>query len=368
LITGFKDRLAEVDGLSSAEIDEYVAQNKTAVLESIIPAYQTLLDSFKSLNEGNTRTGGLFELDGGAEYYQEYVQDSTGTKYTMKELDALLDARYQKIMELFLKAQLSSTNIIDEATNPKWPTDDPTEILDLLKVAIDADFAPIKNNTYKIEYVDKSLEDYLSPAFFFTPPVDGDGANPIYINAGQLNSDAVGNELFPTLAHEGFPGHLYQFAFYSEQNPAPIRRIIEPGGYIEGWATYVEHISPKYAGLSDDVAELYSENAMWGLVVQSKVDLGVNYYGWGVAEISEYLSTVGITDESVSKSILDSVVADPGNVMKYTLGCMEFEQLRDKAKEAQGENFNLKDFHSFVLEAGPSPFYMLDARMDAWLK
>jgi uncharacterized protein (DUF885 family) len=144
--------------------------------------------------------------------------------------------------------------------------------------------------------------------------------------------------------------------------------VTETGGYIEGWATYVEHISPKYAGLGDGITELYSENVMWALILQAKIDLGVNYYGWGVDETGVYLEGVGISDESVAEELVNSVIADPGNVMKYVIGCMEFEQLRDKAKEAQGADFNLKDFHSFVLDAGPSPFYLLDARMDAWLK
>jgi uncharacterized protein (DUF885 family) len=130
----------------------------------------------------------------------------------------------------------------------------------------------------------------------------------------------------------------------------------------------VEHISPQYAGLGEEVAELYSENVMWALVLQAKIDLGVNYYGWGLDEIGEYLAGVGIDDESASKDIMNSVIADPGNVMKYVLGCMEFEQLRDKAKDKLGDNFSLIDFHSFVLDAGPSPFYLLEERMDAWLK
>src|SRR5699024_8380814 len=102
-------------------------------------------------------------------------------------------------------------------------------------------------------YVHESMEDYLSPAFYLTPPLDTGSPNVIYINRSGRNPNL---ELFTTLAHEGFPGHLYQTVYFASCRPSDIRYLINCSGYVEGWATYIESYAFQYATayLDDEAA------------------------------------------------------------------------------------------------------------------
>lgn len=83
-----------------------------------------------------------------------------------------------------------------------------------------------------MKYVDKSLEEHISPAFYLTTPLDAYQDNVIYLN-GNAKYDLT--KAFTTIAHEGYPGHLYQNCFYQSQNPLPVRSVVNIGGYTEGW-------------------------------------------------------------------------------------------------------------------------------------
>ena len=101
------------------------------------------------------------------------------------------------------------------------------------------------------------MEDYLAPAYYITAPIDDYNANSIYINA---KTDASTMRYFTTLAHEGFPGHLYQTIISYQSGLPAIRSILNYPGYVEGWATYVEMMSYHYAGLREDAATLLALN------------------------------------------------------------------------------------------------------------
>lgn len=124
-------------------------------------------------------------------------------------------------------------------------------------------------------YVHKSMEDFLSPAFYLTPPLDTGSPNVIYINRANSHSNL---ELFTTLSHEGFPGHLYQTVFFGRTQPADIRYLITSGGYVEGWATYVESYGYQYAAslLTDkaasDLTALMWKNRCINLCIYSLLD------------------------------------------------------------------------------------------------
>ena len=134
----------------------------------------------------------------------------------------------------------------------KYPHTDPEETMNYLKKAIKKDFPKLEEVNCTIKYVHKSLEDHLSPAFYLTPPIDNYKENSVYINrGGNTNMD----ELFPTLAHEGYPGHLFQNVYFSQQNPNPVRSLFNYGGYSEGWATYCELYSYDISGINTNVAE-----------------------------------------------------------------------------------------------------------------
>ena len=190
-----------------------------------------------------------------------------------------------------------------------------------------------------------------------TPPIDALSPNTIFINpTGNLQ----GINLFTTLAHEGFPGHLYQTIYFCSTNPAPIRHLLNFGGYIEGWATYIETYAYGYYDNNSDISVLSRINQSMNLCILSLLDTKIHYEGWTLSETASYLNYLGITDTSVQQEIFQIIVETPSNYVKYYVGSLHFTDLRDTVKNNLGDDFSLHAFHKKVLEIGPCQFSILE--------
>lgn len=365
LITVFNDKVKQYDGLTKDEIKTYQEKNKDAVINYVIPAYQLIIDGLKSLKGTGTNEGGLCNLDKGKEYYKSLVRTETGSNRSVEELIKLLDKYMDKNIASMQTLLAKDASLLDQASNPSYPMTDPEEILTYLQDAIKDRFPDMDKVNYTIKYVHKSLEDFISPAFYLTPAIDNYEENSIYIN-GSDKFDL--SQIFTTLAHEGYPGHLFQNVYYAQQNPAPIRSTMNFGGYSEGWATYVEMISYHMAGIDDNLASLLEENNAVILMMYARADIGINYEGWSRKESDEYLKgMLGITDEETLDQFYISMVEEPANYLQYTIGYIELMELRNKAEKALGDKFSEKDFHEFILKTGPSQFFVIDKYLDKWI-
>ncbi|MDR0852484.1 MAG: DUF885 domain-containing protein [Clostridiales Family XIII bacterium] len=360
LLHVFDEKVDAFDGLTEAERTELKDRNRVSVLEAVIPAFQNLADGLAALNAVNKRTGGLSSLKDGKAYYELLVRSSTGSGRTVEELDKLIGDTLAGCMNEIYMAYRKNPAIFDNLEDLPYPESEPTAILDYLRGAIDKEFPALIGGDYELKYVDKSLEEFSSPAFYLTPAIDDTSHNAIYINAGTSST----TDLFPTLAHEGYPGHLYQSVYFKNLNPEPIRDLLNFSGYTEGWATYVEHRSYALAGFDRELAAMLSANDLATLCMYAEVDIGVNYNGWDVDDVDIYLEDFGISDIEVAAEMYDAMVAEPANYLKYTVGCIEIEKLRKTAEDAFGSDFSAKDFHRFMLETGPAWFDVIEDRLD----
>lgn len=218
------------------------------------------------------------------------------------------------------------------------------------------------------------MEEYSSPAYYLTPPMDDPGTNIIYIN--QKNQpDSL--SLYTTLAHEGYPGHLYQTVYshlyFDAQNTSPIRSILHYGSYVEGWAYYVENMSYFYA---QDIAADQSLKAAWyeacrlnrnlQLCIYSLLDIAIHYEGADIRQVQKILMKVGITSSETVTAIYEYIVEEPVNYLKYYLGFLEFLDLKSEAQRLWGGNFSDMAFHRFILETGPSDFRGLKEKLNTF--
>lgn len=365
LITVFNDKVKQYDGLTKDEIKTYQEKNKDAVLNYVIPAYQLLIDGLKSLKGTGTNEGGLSNFEKGKEYYESLVRTETGSNRSIGDLIKLLDKYMNKNIANMQIILGKDSTLLDQASNPSYPMTDPEEILTYLQDAIKDRFPDMDKVNYTVKYVHKSLQDFISPAFYLTPAIDNYEENSIYIN-GSDKFDL--SQIFTTLAHEGYPGHLFQNVYYAQQNPAPIRSTMNFGGYSEGWATYVEMISYHMAGIDDNLASLLEQNNAVILMMYARADIGINYEGWTRADSDDYLkSMLGITDEDTLDQFYISMVEEPANYLQYTIGYIEMMELRAKAEKELGDKFSEKAYHEFILKTGPSQFYVIDKYLDKWI-
>lgn len=364
LITVFDKRIKEVEGITEKEQNQFIRENKEAVLDKVIPAYSSLIEGLTDLKGTGKNKNGLCNLKKGKEYYAYLVKSTTGSSRSLDEINSLLDENITRLKKEMAQIMAESPEVYYDAQDVTYPYEEPEKAMAHLKKAIQNDFPKLGDDiNCQIKEVDKSLEESMSPAFYLTPAIDSYKDNVVYINRSE-RYDLT--KAFTTIGHEGYPGHLYQTCYFNSTNPAPIRSIINVGGYTEGWGTYAELYSYDLAGIDKEVAELLKKNTLATLCIYAKADIGVNYLGWDNKKLQEYLTDFGYK-KSHSRAIFDSMVAEPGGYMEYTLGYLEIENLLEEAKERLGDKFVLRDFHEFFLSIGPAPFAVIEDRLTDWV-
>lgn len=372
--TTFIERLNELKDLTQKEKNGYVKQNHTILQEHVYPAYHNLIAVLKSLKKSGKNAQGLCYFKDGKKYYELLVKSSTGSTRSIPELETMVKTqREQNLSELSkVTSKISQTNstatwsasrksntekIAAAASYSVLPYRSPENILEHLKSQIKTDFPKAPQANYKIKLVNEKLQDFLSPAFYLTAPIDQFTNNCIYINPGNRYNDI---ELFTTLAHEGYPGHLYQTVYSYSAELAPIRYLLYHGGYTEGWATYVEMLSYNYAGLDQNIAKAFMLNQDATLSLYATIDMGIHYDGWTLADTVDFLGSYGITKTSVIANIYQAIIENPANYLKYYIGYLEFLQLKSQAKEYYGNDYSELLFHKAILDIGSSPFYIIN--------
>lgn len=361
-IDDFNSRIDGLDFLSEDDRNNYKKRNLDVVHESVIPGYQILIDGLTSILGTNRYSGGLCNYPDGQRYYEGILEQTLGWNKSVDEYYSLLENYMRNYMVVMRKLLQKDSSLIDKFSSYKFSLTAPADIIEDLKKRITDDYPLLDDVDYNIKYVSDALTDYASPAMYFMPQIDNPDINSIYINsAGTDNSD-----LYPTLAHEGYPGHLYQTQYFLKCNPCSLRSIIKPGGYVEGWASYVEVHSYEYNDNSYELNTLAQCNYATILCLHACGDIGVNYYGWDEARLSSFLSNWGFDSPDTAHSMYTALIANPGNYCKYVLGFIGFEELKKQAIKDLGDDFSLKEFHRYILETGPVQFDILFSNLKEW--
>lgn len=355
LNTSFSQRLDELQTLSAEEKSDFLLQNKRIMDERVYPAYQMLYDSLSTLKGSGTNENGLFYFPKGKEYYEYLVRSETGLSESIPRLQLMAG---QQIAEDLLALEQALQSGDDTAPqNSSILSVNPEEMLESLKASLASAFPVVPEVNVEIKYVSSAMEDYLSPAFYMIPAIDNTTENIIYINKGQTLS---GINLYTTLAHEGYPGHLYQTIYFASTKPHPLRNILSFGGYVEGWATYTEMMSYYLAPLSKKEQTLLQKNTSIILGLYALADMGVHYNGWTLEQMTDFFRDYGISDTQALQEIYQLIIGTPANYAKYYLGYLKFYTLKKQAAADKKEDFSQIDFHKAVLDIGPAPFDIVE--------
>ena len=386
LQTTFEERLSELlsgDIINDKEYHHFIDTNNRLLSTVVLPAYETLSDALFLLQGSGTNEEGLSHYPKGKEYYEYLLQKSTGSHRNAEEVKDLLYAQFDKeyaAFQTFVKE--NSSLLTSEQLSPSaelFPLNTPENILQDLQTRMAEDFPTFPSSvdavlpSCKVKTVSDSLEPFSAPAFYLTPPLDDSSNNVIYINEAEC---PAGLSLYTTLAHEGYPGHLYQSVYHQqhlqEEELNPVRELLWYGGYLEGWALYTEFISYDYAidiiedaGHADEavIFTLEKYNRSLQLCLLSIIDIAIHYDGASPETITGLLSSFGISDPDSCRAIYEYIVEEPANYLKYYLGYLEILELKEKARTLWGAGYNDLRFHTFFLESGPSDFENLSIRL-----
>lgn len=381
LQTTFQERLEELSRknlITAKEADHYLAQNERLLGTVLLPAYAELGDGLLVLEDNDVLPQGLAALPEGKAYYEQLLISQTGSYRSVEEIQQLLTQQFSKEYEAVRKLVQQHPELAGEYgqnTAAAFPYTDASQMLLDLKQRMAADFPSIPAGAVDVHVkaVDQSLAAYCAPAFYLTAPLDDTDSNTIYINREKTPD---GLDLYTTLAHEGYPGHLYQTVYHNRSSLAagerPARELLWYGGYQEGWALYVEFLSFGYAadllrehgqGSAALTAALEAHNRSLQLCLYSMIDILIHYEGTSYSQIAKILEGFGITDSASAKKIYNYIVQQPCNYLKYYLGYLEILSLQEEARHLWGHEYTDLRFHSFYLDCGPSDFLSLRERL-----
>ena len=347
MYTTFKDRLSSVENLTEVQRNSYIQRNETVIQDDFLPAYNSLISALEDLKGAGGELAGICRLHNGKKYYEYLAQKETGSSRNIPELKKLIQQQMQA--DIASLGILMETSVLPSCSFEQTPE----QILKNLETKITPAFPQPADVNTEVKYVPKSMEPYLSPAFYLIPCIDHSIENTIYINRAHTME---GLKLFTTLAHEGYPGHLYQTTYFSEQNPDPLRSLLNFGGYTEGWATYAEMCSYYLAPLSKKDAALAQKNSSLLLGLYAFADVGIHYDGWTLTDTIRFFSNYGINDTEAIQEIYELIISDPANYLKYYVGYVELLELKKEIANQLGDAFSQKEFHKAVLDVGPAPF------------
>ena len=316
-----------------------------------LPAYQTMADGLEKAKDESS-DGSLASLPQGRMVYKTLVRQYTLSEASPEEIQEELEEDEQAMM-----AEMRSLVWQDPAGYQAWEmmdlgTEDPEQSVAWFRERMQADFpALLADVPYTVSQVSPALEDTIqNPAFYMIPYLDKEGVeNHIYINPKHM-----GDNVLPTLAHEGFPGHLYQTNFSRQTGDSLLCQLLEPTGYSEGWANYVENYCYRYLTENETAAQLCRINSQLSLNLYCQMDIGVNYLGWDTEELMDFAEAYFEVDTQAIEEMYQIFIASPGEYLQYYYTARQIEKAYDKASEALGSEFNDKDFHQAVLEALPT--------------
>lgn len=380
----FNERITQIDTLSEKDINKYKKLNQQNVEKYVIPSYEMLLtylkESLPPSEEENTTSDhptsestainiltfmeedtsyGICQLPEGKDYYTLLTKQSTGSSRPVTELISMTEQSLENALDTVLNTALTDQEAYlyycEHSLESYYQS--PEAILENLNLMIREDYPLLEDTpSYEIKMVSNSLASSLSPAFYMIPAIDDYKNNTIYINPLYTNEE--NGNLFPTLAHEGFPGHLYQTVYFNESNPSDIRQILNYLGYVEGWATYVEMDSLtflEYPLEGDSLCKLYQAETIINLALCARIDMGVNYEGWTLTDTRAFFEEQGF-DGFYAQDVYAYVVEAPTSYLSYFIGYLEIMDIKDAYQRQELEDYSEKEFHKRLLDVGPADF------------
>lgn len=361
LIPVFNEKVDALTFLTETEKEQLKVQNEELVSNDFVGAYNYLAGELKTMLGTANHNGALANFPKGKEYYEALFREATGTDMTVLEAKSYLQSKVSSLIN-------------DLMTKPSYDTLYNTDLIG--DMTID-DLIPYFQNKmkglfpelgvdieYEIKEINESMQENSSPAMYFISPIDANVIETIYVNP--LNFQDYDNYTFQTIAHEGFPGHLYQNVYMKTSDIPDVRKIIQYVGYAEGWAVYVENYVVGFVNESAKAAfECYDSLTY---LVLGLLDIGINYEGWTTDEAYRFLTQYFDIDEETSTEMYYDLTEIPTNYLQYYFSYFQLQDLKTNFKKKMGSQYSDLLFHQIFLETGPASFAILEEQYENYEK
>ncbi|MDQ2087535.1 DUF885 domain-containing protein [Herbivorax sp. ANBcel31] len=357
LITSFNERKG-LENVDSDKANEYIEKNREIVLNKVIPAYDNLKSAFNDLMRKTENEKGLYYFENGKEYYEQIARINSGSS---KSIDEIITAIDNKLID-----SLSEISVIEESKSVSYSlTDSPKETINMIKDSMYDDYPSILEPELYITSLPHILEGRVG-GYYIQPTIDVSTKNTVLTRRDMLQD----LNMYIDLAHEAYPGHLYQFNYALQLDLPDIRHVLGFPGYTEGWAVSTEFQALNYIDLPEWVKIKTKHTSIINRLLFARIDIGVHYQGWTIEQVKQYIDNTSagqIPSSAASVHTWNRVITSPGFSLPYGIGYLEMAEMRDKAEDTLDENFDLKEFHRFILDMGPAPFEIINEYFEDWL-
>lgn len=362
VVKGLQDQVEDLD-LSDEQSTAYKQALEQAFSDSYLKAYQMMKEAMVDLQQnGNNHTRGLASFDVGKEYYSLLMKNNSGSDMEVIEVEDLMKTACQEHLQTFIEMADSDMSFLYTFTDYTSYE----QILEDIKEQMFDDFPTVNSLEYEIKDMEEDIaSDNGVAAYFQIPEIDGDLKGQLRVNP---HNNAIKDlSTYMTVAHEGLPGHMYQYNYVQEHIQEPLRwSILASSAYQEGYATYAEHYSLRYIqNISFKKLKAYSEYSLIIYDALVLADIGIHYYNWDLEKCkNEILDNYGIT---IDAQQYNQLLYTPCAFEPYYTGYEQIMNLKEKAKETLKSDYNEKEFHTTLLNCGPAPFFIVERNMEeAW--
>lgn len=362
VLKGLQDQVDALD-LNSDQTKAYKQELEQAFSDSYLQAYQLIKTAMSDLKQsGNNHPNGLASFDVGKEYYSLLMKNNTGSDMEVIEVEDLMDTACKEHLQTFIENADSDMSFLFTSTNYTGYE----QMLDDIQDQMFDDFPKVESLEYEIKDMEEDVaSDNGVAAYFQIPEIDGDLKGQLRVNPNNNNMKAI--DTYMTVAHEGMPGHMYQYNYAQEHISEPLRwSILASSAYQEGYATYAQHYSLRYLkGIKPKQLKAYSEYMLVIYDALVLADIGIHYYNWDQEKCQKEIEeNYGIT---IDEKQYNQLLYTPCAFEPYYTGYEQIMDLKERAKNTLKSDYNEKEFHTILLNCGPAPFFIVEENMaKAW--
>ena len=388
LATSFQERTAKIDKLTETERTDFQKRVEASITNSVYPAYQRLIDYFKSIEPKTTTDDGVWKMPDGDAFYAYVLHENTTTTLPPNEVHELglrEVSRIEAEMRAILDGNGFANTPIGQAMeklgkDPRFlfPNDDKgrakalaeyTRLLDTATERSKQLFLTVPKAKYEVRRVERFKEATAPGAYYQPAAMDGSRPGIFYANLRDMSE--VPNWGMKTLAyHEGIPGHHWQISIAQELKGVPqFRKVIPFTAYAEGWALYCEWLAKQVGWYENDpFGDLGRLQAELFRAVRLVVDTGIHAKRWTREQAIAYMREKTGMGEKEVKAEIERYIVAPGQACAYKVGMLKIQELRAHAEKELGQKFDQRDFHETVLKNGALPLEILEEQVNDYIQ
>ena len=384
LYTQFITKVKEL-GLSEAEEVYLESEIKRAITESVTPGFQILKEFMIKTQMFANKNHGIWSQPNGDEYYKLRIRSYTTTDYSpetihqmgLSEVDRISKRMREILTMLGYDENKTTGELMNELNeNPDFLYEDTpdrkkivvNDYMEMVNEAIEV-MTDYFHTMPKSEVIVKAVPEYSEATqaggYYQAPALDGSRPGVFYANLYDIKQTPTYS--MRTLAyHEATPGHHHQIAHSLENDDLTLYRRLgyRTSAFAEGWALYAERLALEVGLAKNPYDELGILQSELFRAVRLVVDTGMHYKRWSREKAMNYMKSItGMSDTEVRVEI-ERYIVWPGQALSYKVGMIKILELREKAKNELGEKFNIKDFHSAVLDHGNPPLFIVERMVD----